>query len=88
VGVGKPHSCPVFAASIGGRPKRKVLLIDFRSTRQCHQVAVLITYAVETDTCYELLIERKPIEESSLKRQTGKYHLIAGKQVILTCRRN
>lgn len=79
-GVGKTTTAVNVAASMAAT-KRKVLLIDLDPQGNATMGSGVDKYAVE-NTCYELLIEEKPIEDVLIKETTGKYHLIAGNSDI------
>lgn len=75
-GVGKTTTAVNVAASMAAT-KRKVLLIDLDPQGNATMGSGVDKYTVES-TCYELLIEEKPIEEVVITETTGKYDLIAG----------
>lgn len=75
-GVGKTTTAVNVAASMAAT-KRKVLLIDLDPQGNATMGSGIDKYDVES-TCYELLIEEKPIQEVVITETTGKYHLIAG----------
>lgn len=75
-GVGKTTTAVNVAASMAAT-KRKVLLIDLDPQGNATMGSGIDKYEVES-TCYELLIEQKPIQEVVITETTGKYHLIAG----------
>ncbi|GAA0860257.1 ParA family protein [Aliiglaciecola litoralis] len=75
-GVGKTTTAVNVAASMAAT-KRKVLLIDLDPQGNATMGSGIDKYEVES-TCYELLIEEKPIQEVVITETTGKYHLIAG----------
>jgi chromosome partitioning protein len=79
-GVGKTTTAVNVAASMAAT-KRKVLLIDLDPQGNATMGSGVDKYNVE-NTCYELLIEEKPIEEVLIKETSGKYHLIAGNSDI------
>ncbi len=79
-GVGKTTTAVNVAASMAAT-KRKVLLIDLDPQGNATMGSGVDKYNVE-NTCYELLIEEKPIDEVIIKENSGKYQLIAGNSDI------
>lgn len=79
-GVGKTTTAVNVAASMAAT-KRKVLLIDLDPQGNATMGSGVDKYNVE-NTCYELLIEEKPVKDVIITETTGKYHLIAGNSDI------
>mgnify|MGYP000607395837 CR=1 FL=1 len=75
-GVGKTTTAVNVAASMAAT-QRKVLLIDLDPQGNATMGSGVDKYDV-ANTCFELLIEDKPIEDVIETETTGKYHLIAG----------
>ena len=74
-GVGKTTTAVNLAASLAAT-KRKILLIDLDPQGNATMASGINKYEVPA-TCYELLIEEKPVEEVVQKETTGLYDLIA-----------
>jgi chromosome partitioning protein len=74
-GVGKTTTAVNVAASMAAT-KRKVLLIDLDPQGNATMGSGVDKYD-DPDTCYELLIEEKPIQEVVISDTSGKYDLIA-----------
>ncbi|MFC3094171.1 ParA family protein [Alteromonas sediminis] len=74
-GVGKTTTAVNVAASMAAT-KRRVLLIDLDPQGNATMGSGIDKYEVDA-TCYELLIEDKPLEEVIIKNTSGKYDLIA-----------
>ena len=74
-GVGKTTTAVNVAASMAAT-KRKVLLIDLDPQGNATMGSGVDKYDVDA-TCYELLVEEKPIEEVIIHDTSGKYDLIA-----------
>ena len=74
-GVGKTTTAVNVAASMAAT-KRKVLLIDLDPQGNATMASGVDKYEAEC-TCFELLIEEKPVDEVIIKNTSGKYDLIA-----------
>ena len=74
-GVGKTTTAVNVAASMAAT-KRKVLLIDLDPQGNATMASGVDKYEAEC-TCFELLIEEKPVDEVIIKITSGKYDLIA-----------
>ena len=74
-GVGKTTTAVNVAASMAAT-KRKVLLIDLDPQGNATMASGVDKYEAEC-TCFELLIEEKPVDEVIIKDTSGKYDLIA-----------
>lgn len=74
-GVGKTTTAVNVAASMAAT-KRKVLLIDLDPQGNATMGSGVDKYDVDA-TCYELLIEDKPVDEVIIANTSGKYDLIA-----------
>ncbi|GAC31164.1 ParA family protein [Paraglaciecola polaris] len=74
-GVGKTTTAVNVAASMAAT-KRKVLLIDLDPQGNATMGSGVDKYDAP-NTCYELLIEEKPIKDVVISDTTGKYDLIA-----------
>ncbi|MDF2179717.1 ParA family protein [Aliiglaciecola sp. CAU 1673] len=74
-GVGKTTTAVNVAASMAAT-RRKVLLIDLDPQGNATMGSGVDKFEVDS-TCYELLIEDKPVEDVIVKETSGKYHLIA-----------
>jgi chromosome partitioning protein len=75
-GVGKTTTAVNLAASMAAT-KRKILLIDLDPQGNATMASGVNKYE-DINTCYELLVENKPFEETVIKETSGGYHLIAG----------
>jgi chromosome partitioning protein len=74
-GVGKTTTAVNLAASMAAT-RRKVLLIDLDPQGNATMGSGVDKYDV-ANTAYELLVEKKPINDVIITETTGKYHLIA-----------
>jgi len=74
-GVGKTTTAVNLAASLAAT-KRKILLIDLDPQGNATMGSGVDKYEV-TNTCYELLIEEKPLDEVVVKNTIGLYDLVA-----------
>lgn len=74
-GVGKTTTAVNLAASLAAT-KRKILLIDLDPQGNATMASGINKYEVPA-TCYELLIEEKPVAEVVQTETTGLYDLIA-----------
>lgn len=74
-GVGKTTTSVNLAASMAAT-KRKILLIDLDPQGNATMGSGVDKYA-EIPTCYELLVDGKPIEEVVIDETSGGYDLIA-----------
>ena len=74
-GVGKTTTAVNLAASLAAT-KRKILLIDLDPQGNATMGSGVDKYEVPS-TCYELLVEEKPIEEVMVKNTVGLYDLVA-----------
>lgn len=74
-GVGKTTTSVNLAASLAAT-KRKVLLIDLDPQGNATMGSGVDKYEVEA-TCYELLIDEKPLNEVAVKNTVGLYDLVA-----------
>lgn len=74
-GVGKTTTAVNLAASLAAT-KRKILLIDLDPQGNATMASGINKYDVPA-TCYELLIEEKPVAEVVQTETTGLYDLIA-----------
>ncbi|PCI60495.1 MAG: cobalamin biosynthesis protein CobQ [Gammaproteobacteria bacterium] len=74
-GVGKTTTAVNLAASLAAT-KRKILLIDLDPQGNATMGSGVDKYEV-ANTCYELLIEEKPLDEVVVKNTIGLYDLVA-----------
>jgi len=74
-GVGKTTTSVNLAASLAAT-KRKVLLIDLDPQGNATMGSGVDKYEVPS-TCYELLIEEKPLNDVAVKNTVGLYDLVA-----------